>query len=217
MEEGLYDRQKTLELNIPEAATVIGVGGVGSWLALDLAMVGVKRLVLYDDDNVELTNLNRTPFKLSQVGRPKVFSIMELIMERRSDVEVQAICKRFVLKNLKTSPLPIFDMRDSLNGDGINWKDSDVKPAINGGYDGTQICIFTDTDNNAWESDSPQIGYTITPSYIVPPQLLASLILHYTLMEEKPKVRFTFNVDEIISILAWAGEKRLKGDEEWKK
>jgi len=216
LNERIYDRQKTLDLYVPGYITIIGVGGVGSWLAFDFAMAGVPEIMLYDADIVELSNLNRTPFELKHVGIPKVFAMTELIAERR-ECTVNAVPRNFVLKDLKNSPLPIFDMRDSIDGNGIDWQDSKVKPPINGGYDGDTVSIFTDTDNLAWKSDNPQVGYTVTPSYIVPPQIIASLIVHYIVSRKENNVRFTFTIGEMLDILAWAGNMKLKGKElKWK-
>lgn len=52
---------------------LIGVGALGTWTAQALVCAGVGRLVLVDDDAVELGNLNRQVlFRLADVGRPKV-------------------------------------------------------------------------------------------------------------------------------------------------
>src|SRR5580658_9946317 len=52
---------------------VVGIGGLGSPLALYLAAAGIGRLGLVDDDRVSLSNLQRQVlFKTSDVGRPKV-------------------------------------------------------------------------------------------------------------------------------------------------
>jgi molybdopterin-synthase adenylyltransferase len=52
---------------------ILGCGGLGSWAAAAVACVGLGRLILVDDDRVDLSNLNRQIlFPRSSVGRPKV-------------------------------------------------------------------------------------------------------------------------------------------------
>jgi molybdopterin-synthase adenylyltransferase len=52
---------------------VLGAGGLGSWTASGLACAGAGRIVLVDDDTVELSNLNRQIlYRTSDVGRLKV-------------------------------------------------------------------------------------------------------------------------------------------------
>lgn len=51
---------------------ILGTGGLGAPLALQLAHVGCGNLVLCDQDEVELSNLNRQPFVVADIGKKKV-------------------------------------------------------------------------------------------------------------------------------------------------
>jgi Dinucleotide-utilizing enzymes involved in molybdopterin and thiamine biosynthesis family 2 len=93
-DDEIYQRQQELDLNPPKTITVIGVGGVGSWVALDLALAGVEKIYMVDHDHIETHNLNRTPFKESQVDQDKVTALTELVSERRIDAEPVPITDR---------------------------------------------------------------------------------------------------------------------------
>ena len=54
---------------------IAGLGGLGSNIALLLARSGIGRLVLADDDTVELTNIHRQCYPLDSVGEKKVDAI----------------------------------------------------------------------------------------------------------------------------------------------
>ena len=62
-----------------EKATVAicGLGGLGSHVAVLLARAGVGKLILIDYDRVELTNLHRQQYKVSQVGKYKAEALEE--------------------------------------------------------------------------------------------------------------------------------------------
>jgi tRNA A37 threonylcarbamoyladenosine dehydratase len=60
--------------------TVVGVGGVGSWIVEALARSGVGALTLIDLDDVCVTNTNRQSHALADtVGRPKVAVLAERV------------------------------------------------------------------------------------------------------------------------------------------
>src|ERR1051325_6899332 len=102
----LYDRQEDITDNYStDTAMVIGAGGIGSWVALDLALIGLGAIIIIDHDKVELTNLNRTLFKLSDVGRFKSEAVKDLINERRQDCIVITIHEYFKNEMLEKFPV----------------------------------------------------------------------------------------------------------------
>jgi adenylyltransferase/sulfurtransferase len=83
---------------------VVGVGGLGSPIALYLAGAGVGRLVLVDPDQVELSNLQRQIMHDSEtIGLPKVESARRRLLALNPEVEVQAIASRLEGKDLEAA------------------------------------------------------------------------------------------------------------------
>jgi molybdopterin-synthase adenylyltransferase len=74
---------------------IVGVGGVGSWAAAALACVGVGKLVLVDDDRVELSNLNRQVlFRPQDIGALKVAVAAAALRAFNPDLEIEAHAQR---------------------------------------------------------------------------------------------------------------------------
>lgn len=68
---------------LPEAVHVIGVGGIGSNLALPLTRMGVQELHLWDPDLVEAKNLEyQHTYRESDIDHPKV-EAMAAYLERQ--------------------------------------------------------------------------------------------------------------------------------------
>ena len=93
--EEMLHRQRNLGITIPAEVTIVGVGGTGSWVALVLAMAGVKELHLFDSDSVEGHNLNRLPVPVWAVGTKKVGAVALVIEHLRPDVMVVANAMRW--------------------------------------------------------------------------------------------------------------------------
>jgi bacteriocin biosynthesis cyclodehydratase domain-containing protein len=96
-----YDRQLPYvgvdgQRRLMEATVVlIGVGALGTWTAQALACAGVGRLVLVDDDVVELANLNRQVlFRHADVGRPKVDAAAEALLAYNPELELVRLHRR---------------------------------------------------------------------------------------------------------------------------
>ena len=70
---------------------IFGIGGVGSFTVEALARSGVGRLVLFDDDVVSLTNINRQLIAThSTIGLKKVDVMKSRILDINPQCEVQA-------------------------------------------------------------------------------------------------------------------------------
>lgn len=177
IEEEIYSRQKNLHItNAYSDVVIIGVGGVGSWIAFLIGLSGmVENLYLIDGDKVEVSNLNRTPYLFRQIGQYKVEAMQELILERRPFQKVIPINRNIDSSNQNDMNTlqdkgRIFDCRDIVD------KLSEISPMI-GGYDGDNISISTYYRHElVFDSGLNQRGYT-TDSWLMPPLLIASLIV----------------------------------------
>ncbi len=67
---------------------VVGVGSGGGFVAQALAMSGVGKFVLIDDDTLEAANVVRHVADLRDVGRPKAEALADLIRQRSPDAEI---------------------------------------------------------------------------------------------------------------------------------
>lgn len=74
---------------------IIGLGGLGSPVAMYLAAAGVGELVLVDDDRVELSNLQRQIIHATpDIGTAKVESAAAKLADLNPDVRVETIARR---------------------------------------------------------------------------------------------------------------------------
>ncbi len=113
-----YDRQERLSLwdqHIVEDSVILiaGVGGTGSEVAKNLALLGIGDLILVDVDTIEFSNLNRQMlFKEEDVGKKKVEIATKRIRERfNPDIKIESYSN--LLQNL---PQRIFHKVDIIAG-----------------------------------------------------------------------------------------------------
>lgn len=72
--------------------TLMGLGGIGSWIATSLGMSGVGRIILVDYDYVEETNLTRQNlYGEKDIGRKKGIVLKEKLEAINSNVSVSYI------------------------------------------------------------------------------------------------------------------------------
>lgn len=74
---------------------IIGLGGLGSPVAMYLASAGVGKLILCDDDKVDLSNLQRQiAHHTSDIGLPKTQSAKKTVLELNPEISVDTVDKR---------------------------------------------------------------------------------------------------------------------------
>ena len=87
-EVGIEGQQRLLDAR----ALIIGMGGLGSPVALYLAASGVGQLTLCDHDTVDFSNLQRQIIhRTSSVGQPKVASAQAALRDINPEVECIAL------------------------------------------------------------------------------------------------------------------------------
>ena len=77
-----------LEALARKTITVVGLGAVGSVVAVALAKAGAKRFRLFDHQRVEPGNVARHACDLRDVGRKKVDAVGDLIVRRNPEASV---------------------------------------------------------------------------------------------------------------------------------
>lgn len=66
---------------------VVGCGAVGSHVAEQLARMGCRNIHLWDFDKVEPHNISNQMFKQSDIGRPKVEAVRDMMIEINDDLK----------------------------------------------------------------------------------------------------------------------------------
>jgi len=200
-----YVRQSSLDLIIPESISVIGCGGVGTWIALSSAMMGVKEITLFDDDKLEASNLNRLPYTSRDLGEYKVNLLRELILKVRPEAQVIAYPIRVsrTTSKLLEGVEVAFDTTDSTrahrlieriwnNGRGF-WN------LVRASYDGDHITIAKNIpiESRSWGEEG--VGYTIVPSWVAPTLIVAQLACYVAYSRDAPhRVFISTSINEIV-------------------
>lgn len=79
---------------------VVGLGGLGSNIAILLTRMGVGHLHLIDFDRVDVSNLNRQQYFLEQVGLFKTEALAETLRKINPHVELELSCVQVDEANL---------------------------------------------------------------------------------------------------------------------
>lgn len=129
---------------------LIGVGGVGQYVATSLITNGIKYLTIVDFDKVELSNLNRQILlKEEDVGKLKTDVVLAELIKKNSEIEICARNMKVTAENAESMVEKIDLIIDAVD----NWPTKlvlgDVAkkhniPLLHIGVDGNrgQYCLF---------------------------------------------------------------------------
>ena len=82
------------------SVAVVGCGGLGGFIAEEMARLGVGRLTLIDGDSVEESNLNRQLFATEKtLGQPKVEAARTRLQEVNSSTQIKVVREFFREEN----------------------------------------------------------------------------------------------------------------------
>ena len=151
-----YDRQIRIsgwdQWKVSNSTVLIaGVGATGCELAKNLCLAGIGRLILVDNDVVELSNLNRQMlFDDSDIGLPKAIVAREKLQKMNPYVKIDAYYEdlrkfdEFILKDVDVfcSCLDNWATRRWLNSLAVELKKPLVDTAIEGLYGNVQVCLL---------------------------------------------------------------------------
>jgi len=100
------ERQRTLDLHIPQSVAIIGCGGVGAWVAVFLALAGVHTLYLWDGDEVSETNLNRLPLGPYYLNQNKALSLKHHLNQLCPSCDIIAMAENWSPASQADFPVP---------------------------------------------------------------------------------------------------------------
>jgi molybdopterin/thiamine biosynthesis adenylyltransferase/rhodanese-related sulfurtransferase len=202
-EIGVEGQQKLLDARV----LLLGAGGLGSPTALYLAAAGVGTLGIVDDDEVDLSNLQRQVIHSNdRIGVPKVDSAEESIRALNPDVEVVKFKTRLGPANIMeiiegwdivVDGVDNFPTRYLLNDASVRLGIPVVSAAILG-FDG-QLSVFKPFDGPCYRCLFP----------VPPPAELAPSCGANGVLGVLPGTMGLLQATEVIKLIAGIGEPAI--------
>ena len=87
-----YEEQEKIRKS---TIAIMGVGGLGAPLAINLALIGCESFIVVDFDVVERSNLNRLPYSTDKIGKRKI----DVIEEQLKGINDKIIIKKYLTVN----------------------------------------------------------------------------------------------------------------------
>ncbi|UCH89541.1 MAG: ThiF family adenylyltransferase [Thermoplasmata archaeon] len=140
---------------------VVGVGALGNELVRNLVLMGIGHITLIDFDKVELSNLNRSLYTHSDIGKNKAEALAAIMNQHYPYAELKAIPKRVERvphRTLKDADVIISGLDSMLVR--IWLADFSIKhqiPLIDGGLKGLMARV------QVWTPGSPCMACEIPP------------------------------------------------------
>jgi len=206
--------------NYNKVVMILGCGGIGSHVAEIVgSMQDISSIILFDNQTIELSNLNRTAFFYENLRGYKVEEIAKIISSRNLGVSVYPVNEIFngesledIRKHTKllklSKKMTVIDCRDEYYGDYNLFEKLNIpKPNfIRTAYDGMSITIDLDPEKHPVHGRG---GYFTTPSHSIPARMAALLAVTFFVYERElremhPEIiatPMTFNVSDVINFI----------------
>jgi molybdopterin/thiamine biosynthesis adenylyltransferase len=171
-------QQKLLAANV----LIVGAGGLGSPAAIYLAAAGVGNIAIYDNDVVDLSNLQRQiAHHTADIGIDKVISTRQTLNQLNPEVEIKAVKQRLEGDQLELEVMRAdvvldcsdnFSTRFAINNACVKHQ----TPLVSGAairFEG-QVAVFTPGQNNSpcynclYTSDGEELQNCATNGVIAP-------------------------------------------------
>lgn len=171
-------QQKILAANV----LIVGAGGLGSPAAMYLAAAGIGNITIYDNDEVDLSNLQRQiAHHTPDIGTDKVISTRQTLNKLNPDVNVRAVKQRLTGEQLDLEVINAdvvldcsdnFSTRFAINNACVKHQTALVSGAAIR-FEG-QVSVFTPGFNNSpcynclYNSDGEELQNCVTNGVIAP-------------------------------------------------
>jgi molybdopterin/thiamine biosynthesis adenylyltransferase len=161
---------------------IVGAGGLGSPAAMYLAAAGIGSIVIYDNDVVDLSNLQRQiAHHTTDIGADKVISTQQTLNRLNPDTKIKAVKQRLEgeLLELEVKKADVvldcsdnFSTRFAINNACVKHR----TPLVSGAairFEG-QVAVFTPGNNNSpcynclYNSDGEELQNCATNGVIAP-------------------------------------------------
>ena len=105
---------------------VVGAGAIGNELIKNLTLLGIGRILIYDMDSIENTNLTRSVlYRAKDVGRYKA----EVAAERAKEMNPDVKAKAFIANIIDDVGLGVFRRMDVVLG-GLDNREAPVHQSV---------------------------------------------------------------------------------------
>jgi adenylyltransferase/sulfurtransferase len=161
---------------------IVGAGGLGSPAAMYLAAAGIGNITIYDNDKVELSNLQRQiAHHTPDIGADKVISTLQTLNKLNPDINVRAVKQRLTGEQLDLEVISAdvvldcsdnFSTRFAINDACVRHQTALVSGAAIR-FEG-QVAVFTPGYNNSpcynclYNSDGEELLNCATNGVIAP-------------------------------------------------
>ncbi|MHA1361844.1 MAG: ThiF family adenylyltransferase [Candidatus Freyarchaeota archaeon] len=157
--EDRYHRQKLVNVMgvawnqdklLNSTALIAGMGALGCESAKNLALMGLKKLIIIDNDVVELSNLSRQMlFRDQDIGKPKVVAAERTLTEMNPRLEVESIydsienvpIEKYREADIFLSSLDNFEGRRYLNSVAVSLNKPFIDAGIHGFFGHVRVII----------------------------------------------------------------------------